>query len=270
MPVCTSSKASSAPSSSASAAAAATNDGSSGITPPSPSTGSSRINPTSRVAAVCSDRTSFGCAKRTPARSGANGSRFAGCPVTESEPIVRPWKPCSRAITPARPVALRAYFSAASFASAPELQKNACAPPKRSDSLAASARTGSVPNRFEACQSRSSCACAAASGAGCLWPSDTTAIPAAKSRLPAVGVGKARAEPVDERDPARRIRRQQRALQSDAHAVTAVTPISAATPLRTAAAAASSFGTMPPSKVPSSTSAWACRAAIVCTSRPSW
>ena len=88
--------------------------------------------------------------------------------------------------------------------------------------------------------------------------------------LAAVGIGKARAEPVDEGNPARRIRRQQRVLESDAHAVTAVTPISAATPLRTAAAAASSFGTMPPSNVPSSTSAWACRAAIVCTSRPSW
>ena len=32
---------------------------------------------------------------------------------------------------PGLPVALRAYFSAASIASAPELQKKACAPPKR-------------------------------------------------------------------------------------------------------------------------------------------
>ncbi len=86
---------------------------------------------------------SFGCANRAPGSSGSNASRFAGWPVTASEPVVRPWKLCSSAITPGLPVALRAYFSTASFASAPELQKNACAPPKRSDSFCASAGAGS-------------------------------------------------------------------------------------------------------------------------------
>ena len=43
-----------------------------------------------------------------------------------------------------RPVARRAYLSAASIASAPELQKNACAPPNRSESFAASSSIGSV------------------------------------------------------------------------------------------------------------------------------
>ena len=47
---------------------------------------------------------------------------------------------------PVLPVALRAYLSAASIASAPELQRNACAPapPKRAESRAASAAAGSV------------------------------------------------------------------------------------------------------------------------------
>ena len=43
--------------------------------------------------------------------------------VVESAPSVRPWKPPSSATTPGLPVAFRAYFSAASFASAPLLQK---------------------------------------------------------------------------------------------------------------------------------------------------
>ena len=87
--------------------------------------------------------TSFGGTKRTPGTSGANGARFAGWPVADSAPSVRPWKPPSRATTPAFPVALRAYFNAASIASAPELQKNACAPPKRSESNEASFSAGS-------------------------------------------------------------------------------------------------------------------------------
>ena len=70
--------------------------------------------------------------------------RFAGWPVTESAPSVRPWKEPSRATKPLRPVALRAHLSADSIASAPELQKNASAPPKRSESLAASSCIGSV------------------------------------------------------------------------------------------------------------------------------
>src|SRR5581483_5743143 len=140
-PVCTSSNARSAPSS----RAAARNAGWSGITPPSPRTGSSSTTPTSSAIAPCSAATSFGGTKRTPPSSGSKAARFAGWPVAESEPSVRPWNPPSSAITPGLPVALRAYLSAASFASAPELQKNACAPPKRSDSTDASSRAGSVP-----------------------------------------------------------------------------------------------------------------------------
>ena len=124
------------------------------------------MSPTSPSTAARSASTSFGWTKRTPGRSGSNGARLAGCPVAESAPEVRPWKPPSRATTPAFPVALRAYFSAASTASAPELQKNACAPPKRAESCEASRSAGSVRYRFEACQRRSSCAWAAASGAG--------------------------------------------------------------------------------------------------------
>ena len=50
----------------------------------------------------------------------------------------------SSATMPGLPVALRAYLIAASFASAPELQKNACAPPNRSESSSASRGIGSV------------------------------------------------------------------------------------------------------------------------------
>ena len=47
---------------------------------------------------------------------------------------MRPWKESSSATATGLPVAFRAHFSAASTASVPELQKNARAPPKRSDS----------------------------------------------------------------------------------------------------------------------------------------
>ena len=57
---------------------------------------------------------------------------------------MRPWNEFSSATIPGLPVALRAYLIAASFASAPELQKNACAPPKRPESCAASVAIGSV------------------------------------------------------------------------------------------------------------------------------
>ena len=64
--------------------------------------------------------------------------------MTESAPNVRPWNEPSSATTPGLPDALRAYLSAASIASAPELQKNACAPPNRADSCSASCAIGSV------------------------------------------------------------------------------------------------------------------------------
>jgi hypothetical protein len=96
------------------------------------------------VAAARSDSTSFGRANATPSRSGSKAARFAGWPVTLSAPAVRPWNEPSSATTPGLPVALRAYLIAASIASAPELQKNARAPPNRSDSRSASSAIGVV------------------------------------------------------------------------------------------------------------------------------
>jgi hypothetical protein len=106
--------------------------------------------------AATSDSSSLRRAKVTPETSGSNGSFLPGCPVAESAPNVRPWNEPSSATTPCLPVALRANFIAASFASAPELQKNAWAPPKRADRRSASPAIGSVQYRFETCQSRSS------------------------------------------------------------------------------------------------------------------
>ena len=57
---------------------------------------------------------------------------------------MRPWKPPSSATIRVRPVALRAILSAASLASAPELQKKARPPGNRSESSAASRSIGSV------------------------------------------------------------------------------------------------------------------------------
>ena len=82
--------------------------------------------------------------KRTPGTRGSKATRLSGWPVAARAPIVRPWKLPSRAITPGFPVALRAYFSAASIASVPELQKNACAPPNLSERRPASSAIGSV------------------------------------------------------------------------------------------------------------------------------
>ncbi len=59
---------------------------------------------------------------RTPGTSGWNGSRMAGLPVSESDPIVRPWNALSSAMISVRPVR-RDSLIAASIASAPELPK---------------------------------------------------------------------------------------------------------------------------------------------------
>ena len=126
--------------------------------------------------------TSFGGTNAHSGHAAARSRRFAGCPVAESAPSVRPWKLPSSATTPGFPVALRAYLSAASFASAPELQKNAWAPPKRSESRAASSSSGSVGTGSTTCQRRSSCACAAASGAGMAVAERDDREPGPKSR----------------------------------------------------------------------------------------
>ena len=96
------------------------------------------------ASAASSDSMSFGRANAMPGTSGPKPSHFDGCPVADSAPSVRPWKPPSSATMRVRPVALRAILSAASFASAPELQKNACAPPSRSERSPASRSIGSV------------------------------------------------------------------------------------------------------------------------------
>src|SRR6266852_843585 len=87
---------------------------------------------------------------------------------------------------------------------------------------------------------------------------------------PAEVVGQPDAVAVDERDARRRIRREQCILEHDAHATTAVAPISATRPLRAARAAASTFGTIPPSNEPASTSLSARAAVIDCMSSPWW
>ena len=102
------------------------------------------MQPVASSTASASEAISFGSAKRTPGTSGSNGACLAGWPVAESAPSVRPWNEPSSATMPGLPVALRAYLIAASTASVPELQKNACAPPKRSESRAASCSPGSV------------------------------------------------------------------------------------------------------------------------------
>ncbi|CAB5240092.1 unannotated protein [freshwater metagenome] len=59
----------------------------------------------------------------TSLSNGRNGVLFEGCPVSESAPIVLPWNAPWVATIFLRPLR-RESLSAASFASAPELQKN--------------------------------------------------------------------------------------------------------------------------------------------------
>ena len=93
-PVCTSSKTSSAPSSSASSRAAARNPGSSGM---DAALAQHRLEQDQRRCrrrgAASSDSTSFGAREaRRPGRAARSAARFAGWPVAESAPSVRPWK----------------------------------------------------------------------------------------------------------------------------------------------------------------------------------
>ena len=99
-PVCTSSNTSKAPCSSAMSRARARNSGRAGWMPPSPCTGSMRMHAVSSSTAAASDAESFSLAKRTPGTSGSNAARFAGWPVTESAPSVRPWNEFSSATMP--------------------------------------------------------------------------------------------------------------------------------------------------------------------------
>ena len=69
-----------------------------------------------------------------------------------------------------------------------------------------------------------------------------------------VGGGQPRAVAVDERDVGADVCREHRAARGERHEVTSVRPISARTPRLAATTAACSFGTIPPSKQPASTS----------------
>ena len=97
-----------------------------------------------RVAGRRARRASRASRSARPARAARTAARFAGWPVIESAPIVRPWNEPSSATSSLRPVDLRAHLIAASTDSVPELQKNACAPPNRSESFVASSLIGSV------------------------------------------------------------------------------------------------------------------------------
>ena len=82
----------------------------------------------------------------TPGSRGSKGAALPGCPVIDSAPIVLPWKLFVKATILDFPVRREALI-AASFASAPELQKNI---------LAESSPTSS----FNFLASSSTCGCA--------------------------------------------------------------------------------------------------------------
>jgi hypothetical protein len=78
--------------------------------------------------------------------------------------------------------ALRTSLSAASFASAPELQKNTVEPNERAVSRSASRTIGAFQKRLETCMSRAACSWIAATTCGWQWPVLQTAMPERKSR----------------------------------------------------------------------------------------
>ena len=102
----------------------------------------------SSTAAASAASSPYGTTVTSPG-SGLNGSCFAGCAVRASAPIVRPWKELCATTMRVRPVR-RAILKAASFASAPELQKNTRADgsPTICTSLSASRMAGSVACRL--------------------------------------------------------------------------------------------------------------------------
>ena len=96
----------------------------------------------------------------------AGHERLEGLPLRRagrsptSAPSVRPWKPPSSATTPGLPVALRAYLIAASIGLGARVAEERLRAAEALREQRRRARLiGSVQYRFEACQSRSSCAC---------------------------------------------------------------------------------------------------------------
>jgi hypothetical protein len=78
-----------------------------------------------RSSMAASSASIVGAMCSTPPGSGRKGAWSAGCPVSASAPMVRPWnEPCSVMTRVRRSLPLRrASLKAASFASAPELPK---------------------------------------------------------------------------------------------------------------------------------------------------
>ncbi|EUA54889.1 acetylornithine aminotransferase argD domain protein [Mycobacterium intracellulare 1956] len=109
-----------------------------------------------------------------------------GCPVSASDPIVRPWKASCAATSFVRPVS-RDILKATSLASVPELQKNTRAgvssgAPSRATSSSASAMPGSVAYRLDVWPSVAICRVTASMIAGWRWPRMLTAMPPSRSR----------------------------------------------------------------------------------------
>src|SRR4051794_8800546 len=179
MPVWTSSKISSAPAAShASRVARSTSSGTT-CTPLSPRMGSTIT--AAVFSSTASGSASIGTA-RNPGTSGANGACLLSWGVALSAPYVRPWKPpWTETISPPGR-RLRASFSAASLASAPELEKKTPPPSERSTSRAASRSPGSLKYRLPTCMSRSVCSRTAATTAGWQCPRLVTEMPHRKSR----------------------------------------------------------------------------------------
>ena len=118
-----------------------------------------------------------------PGTSGSKGFLYSGRSVAASVAKRRPWKLPVKATISLFPDHLRANLNAASFASAPELQKNTRSAKDRATSSSASRSAGSVRYRFETWISPVASACSTASRTtGWLYPSALTPMPATKSR----------------------------------------------------------------------------------------
>src|SRR2546427_587523 len=149
-PHCTSSKMTATPRESHNSRRNPSHSGSIGRTPPSPCTGSTitaavRDADTAWSTAAQSSRGTM----RMPGTSGSNGFRYSRRSVAASVANRRPWKLPLKATISLFPDHLRANLNAASFASAPELQKKTRSANDRATSSSASRSAGAVRYRFE-------------------------------------------------------------------------------------------------------------------------
>src|SRR5579875_1314422 len=143
IPVWISSKISAAPTRSQASRAAASSSLESGSTPDSPWIGSSSTAAVRSPTAAASAAGSFSATTK-PGTSGANGACLDSWGVADSAPKVRPWKASRRTTISPPGRARRASLIAASFASAPELQRNTLPPSELRASAAESLSAGSV------------------------------------------------------------------------------------------------------------------------------